>query len=689
MARAKSSVWTYVKNEYRCDVCEAHPRPRSARPAALPRSFEPSKNVGVDVVYFPGVDVRTTKPVLNMVDWATGYQLLEPLNNMQSEHVWQTFLSVWVRVFGAPECVIVDQGREFGKDIAERVNEIGAVLKVIVARAPWQHSRAERHGGLAKEIFAKLREDAMPSNESEWKNCIHALEAAKNRLYNRSGYSPAQRQLGQNLRLPASLGSDDPYYDPLLMMGAAGGEVQRLLHTRQLAMEAFIKHTTSTAINRASLARGRTTQTFVPGDIVYVYRVPLQRKRARHDDSFEDKEGRRPTWVGPGTIVMTESRKESKKGFKDVSRWERPPMEEDEEPPRQRQRTGAPAEEAEEATGQEEYTPSLPQSTASLEPEEERLEESKVPAEIISQAVNSNARCEAMDGTLHGRSSSQLYGPNRRHLASRWAPYRGGVTVNTEGDEDDEHEEMKICGCMTLTTSIIRRHWKERAMDFVPSNTRGCPVPTKFLSSERNTVKILNDGVMMMEKSRWRNKGTDKKEVCQWWTGYTEFKLRKVPHEVALMVKRASDEVHENDIPEEEWEAWRVSDGAEWSKVNATRAVRVVSDEESQSVEHQLQEAGLSARILPSRMVRRWKKSEQPGEPPTRKRRWCIRGDQDPDILDLMRHAPMEGSSGRPQKRLHAVRQTASCGWSTLLSTTQRRTSRTPDRSDRWSVRPR
>ena len=683
MARARSAVWTYVKNEYKCDVCEAHPRPKSARPAALPRSFEPAKNVGIDVVFFPGVDVRTTRPVLNMVDWATGFQLLEPLQNMQSDHLWQTFMSTWVRIFGVPECVVVDQGREFGKDFAEKLGEAGAVLKVIGARAPWQQGRTERHGGLAKEIFTKLREDAMPSNDAEWKNCIHALEAAKNRLFNRSGYSPAQRQLGQNIRLPASLGSDD-VYDPTLVLGAAGGDMQRLLHTRQLAMEAFIKHTTSTAIHRASHARSRTVQSFSPGDIVYVYRVPLQRKRAKHDDSFEDKEGRRPTWVGPGTIVMTEggnawlsirgelwkcakeqlrkateeelqakdlledefeelkrglSRKESKRGFKDVTHWELPPIEDD-EPPWQRRRIDSPAQETVEE--EEEYEPTSPPSTASAEPEEEAPGSQPVPSEVISQAVNSHARCEALDGTLHGRTASQLYGPN---LASRWAPYRGGVAVRGDDDAEDDHEGEDRTEDLwvfdPVRQSIIRKHLNERGTEFVPSNTRGCPVPLKFLTSQRNTVKILPDGVMKIEKSHWRNEGTKpKKEITQWWTGYTEFKLRKIPHEVTMMVKRGSDEVREEDIPEEEWEQWRVSDGAEWSKVHSTGAVKVLSEEESHSVEHQLAEAGLSARILPSRIVRRWKKSEQPGEPPTRKSRWCIRGDQDPDILDLLRHAP-------------------------------------------------
>lgn len=38
--------------------------------------------------------------------------------------------------------------------------------------------------------------------------------------------------------------------------------------------------------------------------------------------------------------------------------------------------------------------------------------------------------------------------------------------------------------------------------------------------------------------------------------------------------------------------------------------------------------------------MRRWKPSEQPGEAPSRKSRWCVRGDRDPDLLSLERYSP-------------------------------------------------
>ena len=73
-----------------------------------------------------------------------------------------------------------------------------------------------------------------------------------------------------------------------------------------------------------------------------------------------------------------------------------------------------------------------------------------------------------------------------------------------------------------------------------------------------------------------------------------------------------------------------MADGEEWSKVVGSGAVIPLSEEESLEVEKQLRECHREDRILPSRIVRRWKPSEQPGVPPSMKSRWCIRGDTDP-----------------------------------------------------------
>ena len=371
MSRAREEVWRYVKEEFRCDVCESKILPKPARPSTVPRHFETGKTVGVDVVYMPSHDPNKNIPVLNVVDWASCYQTLEPLDNTSSKSVWLAFQRSWCRTFGSPEIVVMDQGTEFQKDFTERASQAGSLIRTIGARAPWQQGRTERHGGIAKGELEKVLEQVGPVDLlEEWKMCIYAVEQSKNRLFNKSGFSPAQRQLGANLRMPGSLSSEDPY-DAVLMRGTASQEMQRTLQIKEAAMEAFIKHTTADSISRASKARARTTQNFQKGDVVFVFRKPLPRKNMQ-----TNREGRKPTWVGPGVVIMPEganvwismrgelwkcakeqvrsatpqeeeaygllrdeleelqqeiTRKASKRGFKDITQWGMP-GEDDEDP---------------------------------------------------------------------------------------------------------------------------------------------------------------------------------------------------------------------------------------------------------------------------------------------------------------------------------------------------------------------
>jgi IS30 family transposase len=146
---------------------------------------------------------------MNILDWGTNYQMIELLENKQPSTVWNTFRRTWKRTFGMPEVIIVDAGKEFAAEFADNASNSGALVHTIGTKAPWQNGRTERHGGLFKELFEKAAEIEHPGNREELEILLHETEAAKNRLSNRSGYSPVQRLIGQTPRLPGSLLSDD------------------------------------------------------------------------------------------------------------------------------------------------------------------------------------------------------------------------------------------------------------------------------------------------------------------------------------------------------------------------------------------------------------------------------------------------------------------------------------------------
>ena len=680
MGKAREEVIKYVKNQFSCDLCSGQERPKAARPSTIPRHFETGKVVGVDVVYFPGLEPSQSVPVLNIIDWASCYQMLEPLEEKSAQHVWTKFQQSWARTFGMPELIVVDQGREFLGDFGRQANEAGSLIRTIGARAPWQQGRTERHGGLAKSVFMKVREQVQPDNVEEWKQCIYSTEMAKNRLFNRSGFSPAQRQLGCNIRLPGSLAGDDAY-DGALMRSTATSEVSRLLEMRDRAMEEFLKHTSQEALKRAERARPRVRKEFVPGEAVFVFRKPLPK---RNED--RGRELRKAVWCGPGTIIVADGpnvwismrgelwkcareqvrsatpeeeeafgllrdefaelakelgRKGSKRGFRDISRWAVPEDDGDmdsaegAEPEVRRRRLNEEPEAEEGGTSstmeapvpedEEEVPAGVPQSGGSStgngsgessssssdskeEPEEEKIEE-----EQLESAADSVVRNERLDGIPIGSQ----YQPERlktRLQSMRFRPYVHNWFALCEEEEEGSCEEEAsedYWEFIPEERSVRRVHVQERRWNFCPSDRRGCPVKSKHLVSTRRTSRRFEDGSSREEQDNWRS---TQQEIGpqRVWVGWTEFKLKPGVKESEirwqLVASKSSDEVKEEDIKPEEWEAWRIADGEEWAKVSSSGAVKELSEEESRDIERQLMESGRSSRILPSRVVAAWER---------------------------------------------------------------------------------
>ena len=509
MGRARDEVLEYVKKEYECQLCKQHSRPKPARPAAISQTYEPNKVVGIDVVFFPGISSKEQVPVLNITDWGSCYQTLERLEGMSSEQVWQAFQRSWCRVFSMPEVLVVDQGREFLGEFARKAGEHGALIRNIGARAPWQNGRTERHGGIAKEMFIKMMDQVTPRSPDEWQQCLHQVEAAKNRMFHRSGFSPAQRQLGQNTRIPGSLMADDKIDASMLRAGAAA-DVRRSLEIRDAAMQAFIKFHAQASISRAARAQTRKTTVFLPGEVVYVYRKPLPRKR-------DSRITTRPMWCGPGSVIMTEGRnawismrgelwkcaleqvrkatgeeeealgllkdefeelkedmkrRPSKRGFKDITSWEFPPMEEEDEEPsavrrrlmEEEQQTEG-TEEAKQGTVSEPYSPSAgndgnfeeppsanstPQHRLKSPASEETPEiPQPTPSPVMEQATRATLQNERLDGTIPSTQSAKMFEPVRGRIERmRWRPYE----ERSKEDKQEEEEAHSAWMCWQTHT---------------------------------------------------------------------------------------------------------------------------------------------------------------------------------------------------------------------------------------------
>lgn len=262
----------------------------------------------MDLFYIDDPLHHRTIPILNMVDLGTNYQMIEPLQSKEASEVWQKFWATWCRTFGLPQYLSLDEGMEFRGDFSHRCAESGILVFRAAGRAPWQAGKVERHGGLMKTLIEKTREASPVDTMDDLRCLLHECESIKNRLMNRSGFSPVQRQIGQWPRVAGSLMSDE-LLDPALQLQDTSDEFDRMLALRQAAQEAFAKLSSKEAAAKSLRARPRLQRTFKAGDIVYVHRFLRKRKGVRVEPGAEVRERptpRRATWIGPGHVLAME-----------------------------------------------------------------------------------------------------------------------------------------------------------------------------------------------------------------------------------------------------------------------------------------------------------------------------------------------------------------------------------------------
>ena len=191
LSRARPEVLHYVRREFECPACAAKGHPPKPRfPAALPRTFRFNETLGLDLFEIESPD--NSKIVFcNMVCWGTLYQLCIPVVDKTAETVAKCVAERWIQYFGPPLVIIADQGKEFvGTQFKEFTNANSILLHIIDVRAPWQNGRTERHGDIYKKIFERARWLHSPSSPVALQRLAMECNAAKNRLSNRSGYSP-------------------------------------------------------------------------------------------------------------------------------------------------------------------------------------------------------------------------------------------------------------------------------------------------------------------------------------------------------------------------------------------------------------------------------------------------------------------------------------------------------------------
>lgn len=313
-AGALPRVLEYIRDEFHCDQCALRRGPANRRRTHCPRTFAFNKLVSVDVLYlqFDGQSV----PILNMVCIGTSYQIAQRIpipdgmngGTPTAHAAWRQFLQTWTRYLGAPTMITCDSGSEF-KGVFERgCEQMGILQHVIAPESPWQNAKAERHGGWLKEKLDREVSSGRCSFGSlpELDEFLAALTSAKNRWFNRGGYTPSTLVFGELPRIPDDLLSDDypglhglhdAYSDPLGIDESAR-EYRKRHHIREKARQAALEQASHEAISKALRSATHQSKVWNPGQWVYVFR------RGRPSQELHPRD----RWVGPGVVLLANNR---------------------------------------------------------------------------------------------------------------------------------------------------------------------------------------------------------------------------------------------------------------------------------------------------------------------------------------------------------------------------------------------
>ena len=184
--------------------------------------------------------------------------------------------------------LICDQGGEFvGSKFADTLTDLGVIVHYTDVASPWQNGRVERFGGSFKSTLETVIHELTIQTEEELQIAVASTQVARNRYYDRSGFSPYQRVFGYSPRLPAALLSDD-YLDRELHLDQED-TMARAREIRDAAAKAWMRSQDNNAVRRADKANTRVTdlKDFKPNDTVYVW---------RENNNFRG-------WSGPGVVV--------------------------------------------------------------------------------------------------------------------------------------------------------------------------------------------------------------------------------------------------------------------------------------------------------------------------------------------------------------------------------------------------
>lgn len=257
----------------KCDFCESRRAPAVPNPAqvsSITTVF--NQKIGIDVKNLSGWRPNQKVKALNIVDYASNFQLMVPFFETETSPLLRRLLSErWFAWAGNPKELVMDPAQtNLGRALTEPCELEGTHVNVTAAGAHWQLGKVEVHGGLFSHLLDKVIDERSPSNQEEWLDCVRHCHV-KNSTIQTHGYTPSQVVFGRNPDLPGDLLQDPQQVVPCTA-GLLEDSVEKAQALRHTAKKALLEMQDAKNMRRALAARPRAARSFRAGDIVAYWR---------------------------------------------------------------------------------------------------------------------------------------------------------------------------------------------------------------------------------------------------------------------------------------------------------------------------------------------------------------------------------------------------------------------------------
>lgn len=187
-------------------ACEAQKGPAVANPAQVQQVTVFNHKIGIDVKNLPGWQTNQKIAALNIVDYASNFQMMLPFFERETSTVLRNLLNDrWLSWAGPPKEIVMDPARtKLGKALTEPCELEGSHVSITAAGAHWQLGKVEVHGGLFCQMLERVLQERNPKTKDEWLDCVRQCHI-KNSTIMTHGFTPSQVVFGMNPDIPGEL----------------------------------------------------------------------------------------------------------------------------------------------------------------------------------------------------------------------------------------------------------------------------------------------------------------------------------------------------------------------------------------------------------------------------------------------------------------------------------------------------